>query len=372
MLSLKNVTKKYGEHIAVDSVNLEIQSGQFVVLVGPSGCGKTTTLKMINRLIEPSSGEILLYGKNINTMNPVQLRRSIGYVIQGIGLFPNMTILENIEIVPKLLKWPKERSQEKAYELMKTVGMNPETYANKFPSELSGGEQQRVGVLRAVAAEPSIILMDEPFGALDPITRDKLQAEVKKLHNSIQNTFIFVTHDMSEAIKIADIIVFMNRGKIVQVATPEEILRNPTNDFVKNFIGKHTNVCVENVTVNDIMIRNVKTISEQDSPEAARLIFQDGHTDYLIVINKYGKATGVIDHNKIISGNSDKSISELMDQSVVSIHESDSRQTAFLTLKQTGADFLAIFNAQEEITGLLSNTELLDSAAQDLWGRCDN
>lgn len=372
MVSLKNVTKKYGDHIAVNSINLEIQSGQFVVLVGPSGCGKTTTLKMINRLIEPTSGEIFFEEKNIDAINPVQLRRNIGYVIQGIGLFPNMTILENVEIVPKLLKWPKEKTRKKAYELMETVGMDPDVYANKFPSELSGGEQQRIGVLRAVAAEPSLILMDEPFGALDPITRDNLQEEVKKLHKTIQTTFVFVTHDMSEAIKIADIIVFMNHGSIVQVATPEEILRSPANDFVRNFIGNHIAARVENVTVKDVMSKNIKTVSAQDAIETVRFVFQDGQSKYLVAVDKCGNAEGVITPDRLPLGSTDEIASDLMDRNIASVCVKDSRQTAFRTLKQTGADFLAVLDERGQIAGLVSNTELLDSAAQDLWGRCEN
>lgn len=372
MVSLKNVTKKYGDRIAVNSIDLEIHSGQFVVVVGPSGCGKTTTLKMINRLVEPTSGEISFGGKNIESINPVQLRRSIGYVIQGIGLFPNMTILENVEIVPKLLKWPKEKTRKKAYELMETVGMDPSVYAYKFPSELSGGEQQRIGVLRAMAAEPSLILMDEPFGALDPITRDNLQEEVKKLHKTVQTTFVFVTHDMSEAIKIADIIVFMNHGSIVQVATPEEILRSPANDFVRDFIGNHIAARGEDATVKDVMSENIKTVSAQDSVETLRLLFQNGQTKYLVAVNQSGNTEGIITPDRLSLCSADGAVSDLMNRNIASIRVNESRETAFHTLKQTGADYLAVMDERGQIAGLVSNTELLDSAAQDLWGRCEN
>ena len=358
MVSLKNVTKKYGNSLAVDSIDLEIQDGQFVVLVGPSGCGKTTTLKMINRLIEPSSGEILFEGKNIRDMNPVQLRRSIGYVIQGIGLFPNMTILENVEVVPKLMKWPKEKIKNRAMELMETVGMDFNKYANKFPSELSGGEQQRIGVLRALAAEPSIILMDEPFGALDPITRDNLQEEVRKLHKTIKTTFVFVTHDMSEAIKIADIIVFMNHGAIVQVATPEEILKNPTNDFVKNFIGNHIATHVENLTIDDIMSTEFKTVPEDEAPEG--LHFQpEGKLKYLITVDRQGMPRSVLGSASTESG-----------AKIAKVDIGSSRKDAFQTMEHTGADFLAVMDEHKKLAGLITRAGLLESAALDLWGRC--
>ncbi len=225
MLKLENVSKTYkGGKKAVKNIDLEIAKGEFICFIGPSGCGKTTTMKMINRLIEPSSGNIFIEGENIMKKDPVQLRREIGYVIQQIGLFPHMTIAQNISLVPKLLKWPEEKRKERARELLKLVDMGPE-YLERYPHELSGGQQQRIGVLRALAAEPPLILMDEPFGALDPITRDSLQEEFKKLQKTLNKTIVFVTHDMDEAIKLADRIVILKDGEIVQVGTPDDILR---------------------------------------------------------------------------------------------------------------------------------------------------
>lgn len=225
MLTLENVSKTYrGGKKAVNNVNLKIAKGEFICFIGPSGCGKTTTMKMINRLIEPSAGKIFIDGENIMDQDPVELRRKIGYVIQQIGLFPHMTIQQNISLVPKLLKWPEQQRKERARELLKLVDMGPE-YVDRYPHELSGGQQQRIGVLRALAAEPPLILMDEPFGALDPITRDSLQEEFKKLQKTLHKTIVFVTHDMDEAIKLADRIVILKAGEIVQVGTPD-VLRN--------------------------------------------------------------------------------------------------------------------------------------------------
>ncbi|HCX65221.1 MAG TPA: osmoprotectant, partial [Eubacteriaceae bacterium] len=199
MIVYENVTKRYGDVTVVDGLNLNIDEGEFVVFIGPSGCGKTTSLKMVNRLIEMNEGNIIIDGENIKDVDAVELRRKIGYVIQQIGLFPNMTIEENIAVVPNLLKWSKEKSQRRVKELLEMVGMPYEENAKKYPNELSGGQQQRVGVLRALAAEPPIILMDEPFGALDPITRDNLQDELKSLQKKLKKTIVFVTHDMDEA-----------------------------------------------------------------------------------------------------------------------------------------------------------------------------
>ena len=221
MIRFEQVVKRYNEgKIVVDHLDLTVKAGELVTLIGPSGCGKTTTLKMVNRIIEPTQGNIYVHEQDIRKQDVVQLRRGIGYVIQQIGLFPNMTIAENITVVGKLLGWTAKRSSERAAELLEIVDMSPDMYLNRYPKELSGGQQQRIGVLRALAAEPDIILMDEPFGALDPITRDQLQNELKRLQTKLHKTILFVTHDMDEAIKIADTIVLMRNGKVVQADSP--------------------------------------------------------------------------------------------------------------------------------------------------------
>ncbi|MGR6899479.1 ABC transporter ATP-binding protein [Rummeliibacillus sp. TYF-LIM-RU47] len=238
MIKFENVSKRYQDGtIAVDSLNLEIKKGEFFVLIGPSGCGKTTTLKMINRLIPLSDGTIFFDEQKISEYDIHELRWNIGYVLQQIALFPHMTIEENITVVPEMKKWSKEKMKERAYELMDMVGLDPKMYANRKPKELSGGEQQRVGVIRALAADPEIILMDEPFSALDPISRESLQDDMLDLKKNLKKTTVFVTHDMQEALKLADRICIMEKGKIVQIGTPRELVMNPANDFVKKFIG---------------------------------------------------------------------------------------------------------------------------------------
>ncbi len=224
---------------AVDNFSMSVRPGELVMFVGPSGCGKTTTMKMINRIIEPSSGSIAIDGRDVLSLNPNELRRHIGYVIQQIGLFPHMTIAENIAVVPRLLGWSKQKIADRVDELLQTVQLDPGTFAARYPKQLSGGQQQRVGVARALAADPPVMLMDEPFGATDPITREKLQAEFLRLQESIGKTIIFVTHDFDEAIRLGDrIAVLSDRSQIEQFDTPANILSAPANDYVRSFIGQ--------------------------------------------------------------------------------------------------------------------------------------
>ncbi|MGX9133935.1 ABC transporter ATP-binding protein [Rummeliibacillus sp. JY-2-4R] len=238
MIRFENVSKNYGDNTkAVDYLNLEIQKGEFFVLIGPSGCGKTTTLKMINRLIPLTDGTIYINGKKISDYEVNKLRWNIGYVLQQIALFPHMTIEENISVVPELKHWHNEKMKTRTRELLNMVGLDPETFLKKKPRELSGGQQQRIGVIRALAADPDILLMDEPFSALDPISREKLQDDLLNIQRSLKKTIVFVTHDIQEAFKLADRICVMNKGRIEQIGEPNEILRNPKNDFVKEFIG---------------------------------------------------------------------------------------------------------------------------------------
>lgn len=265
MVVFESITKSFSDNAVIQNLSIEIKRGQFAVLIGPSGCGKTTTLRMINRLIEPTAGKILVDEQDISKVNPVDLRRRIGYVIQQIGLFPNMTIEQNIEVVPKLLGWPKEKRRERVRELLEMVSMDPQQYCKRYPSELSGGQQQRVGVLRALAVSPPLLLMDEPFGALDPITRETLQDEIKKLQIDLGITIVFVTHDIDEAVKLADVIIMMKDGKVVQIAPPEELLSNPASDFVREFVGKkrmRANYDVDHV--HEIMIPNIFTANKSN------------------------------------------------------------------------------------------------------------
>lgn len=237
MIRLEKVTKVYGETVAVNDLSFEVNEGEVCVLIGPSGCGKTTTLRMINHLIEPTSGRILIDGKDTSQVRPERLRKSIGYAIQSVGLFPHLTVATNIATVPELLHWEKARIARRVDELLKLVGLNPAEYARKYPSQLSGGEAQRIGVARALAADPPILLMDEPFGAVDPLTRERLQAQFVRIQQEVKKTVILVTHDLDEAIRLADRIAIMEAGKLVQYDTPETILSRPANKFVHDFVG---------------------------------------------------------------------------------------------------------------------------------------
>jgi len=239
MIRFENVSKQFDDGtVAVKSLNLTINKGEFFVLIGPSGSGKTTTLKMINRLISLSDGTIFINGKKISEYDIHELRWNIGYVLQQIALFPHMSVEENIAVVPEMKKLDKEKISNKMDELLQMVGLDPVIYRHRKPSELSGGQQQRIGVLRALAADPEIIIMDEPFSALDPISREKLQEDIVKLQKTIKKTIVFVTHDMQEALRLGDRICIMKDGEIVQVGTPNELIYHPANDFVKEFIGK--------------------------------------------------------------------------------------------------------------------------------------
>ncbi|VDZ73391.1 ABC transporter ATP/GTP-binding protein [Atlantibacter hermannii] len=243
MIKLENLTKQFtqknGQTIkAVDNVNLNVPEGEMCVLLGPSGCGKTTTLKMINRLIAPSSGNILINGKNTSEMDTVTLRRNIGYVIQQIGLFPNMTIEENITVVPRMLGWDKARYQARAAELMDMVALDPKKYLHRYPKEMSGGQQQRIGVIRALAADPPVLLMDEPFGAVDPINREVIQNQFLEMQRKLKKTVMLVSHDIDEALKLGDRIAVFRQGRIVQCASPDELLAKPANEFIGSFVGQ--------------------------------------------------------------------------------------------------------------------------------------
>ena len=238
MIELDRVTRRFGPMVAVDAVSLTIPTGAFCVLIGSSGAGKSTTLRMINRLIAPSEGTIRVDGQDAASVRPEELRRRMGYVIQSIGLFPHWTVERNIGAVPSLLGWPEARIRQRAGELLTMLKLDPEAVRRKYPHQLSIGQQQRVGIARALAADPDLLLMDEPFGALDPITRDALQAEIARIHGASRKTVVFVTHDMDEALRLATQIAIMDRGRLVQSGAPLELLTAPANDFVRDFVGR--------------------------------------------------------------------------------------------------------------------------------------
>ncbi len=238
-IQYKDIVKQYkgSKCASVDHVNAGIEEGEFITILGSSGCGKTTLLKMTNRLIDPTEGKIILFGEDISTVDPVVVRRRMGYVIQQVVLFPHMTVEENISIIPKLEKWEKERIHDRVTELLQMVDLDPEEYRNRYPSQLSGGQQQRIGLARALVTDPKIMLLDEPFGAIDAITRLNLQNELKALHEGSKKTFLLVTHDINEAFKLGTRVMIMNEGKLLQFDTPENIVRNPADSFVETLIS---------------------------------------------------------------------------------------------------------------------------------------
>ncbi|MDU3830350.1 MAG: betaine/proline/choline family ABC transporter ATP-binding protein, partial [Staphylococcus sp.] len=369
-LSIKNLTKIYsGNKKAVDNISLNIEAGEFVAFIGTSGSGKTTALRMINRMIEPTEGSIEMNGKDVRNMNPVELRRSIGYVIQQIGLMPHMTIRENIVLVPKLLKWSKEKKDAKAKELIKLVDL-PEDYLDRYPSELSGGQQQRIGVVRALAAEQDIILMDEPFGALDPITRDTLQDLVKDLQKKLGKTFIFVTHDMDEAIKLADKICIMSKGQIVQYDTPDNILRYPANDFVREFIGQNRLIQDRpNMrTVEDAMIKPI-TIQADDSLNDAVNIMRTHRIDTIFVVNNKHRLLGFLDIEDINQGlRQGKELIDTMQRDVYKVHIDSKLQDSVRTILKRNVRNVPVVDDHDTLIGLITRANLVDIVYDSIWG----
>ncbi|MBS4205704.1 ABC transporter ATP-binding protein [Lederbergia citrea] len=303
MIKFSNVSKRYsdGTH-AVNDLDLEIEDGEIFVLIGPSGCGKTTTLKMMNRLIDVTDGTIFVDGKEISNYDIHELRWEIGYVLQQIALFPHMTIEENIAVVPEMKKWGREKTRSRVDELLKMVGLDPGVYRTRKPDELSGGQQQRIGVARALAADPRLILMDEPFSALDPISREKLQDDILDLQRTIKKTIVFVTHDMQEALKLGDRICIMKEGKIVQVGTAQEIIESPANEFVKEFVGIEGRLD-ERVDLEPLVESSVGH-DTSDSPVSAvsslKLVLEALSRKDELPVEKDGQIIGMINRQKIV------------------------------------------------------------------------
>ncbi|HEX3541074.1 MAG TPA: ATP-binding cassette domain-containing protein, partial [Acidimicrobiales bacterium] len=264
MIRLDSVVKKYGDEVVVDHLSMEIDDGELCVLVGPSGGGKTTTMKMINRLIEPTSGTITVDGVDVLAQSAVELRRHIGYVIQQVGLFPHLTVADNVATVPRLLGWDRSRITERVSSLLELVGLPPAQYGPRYPSELSGGQRQRAGVARALAADPPVLLMDEPFGAIDPITRDRLQGEFLRLQREVRKTVVFVTHDIEEAVRLGDRIAILAQGKLEQYDTPAKILGSPATPFVADFVGADRGLRRLTVTAIDVADLNRPPLVHDD------------------------------------------------------------------------------------------------------------
>ena len=371
MLKFEHVSKIYkGKKRAVNDLNFDIKKGEFICFIGPSGCGKTTTMKMINRLIEPSEGKIFVDGENVLETDPVKLRRKIGYVIQQIGLFPHMTIEQNISLVPKLLKWSVEKRRERAKELLNLVDMTPD-YLDRYPHELSGGQQQRIGVLRALAADQPLILMDEPFGALDPITRDSLQSEFKKLQRKLGKTIVFVTHDMDEALKLADRIVIMKEGSVVQFDTPDEILRNPVNEFVEEFIGKDrlAQARPNLQTVEQIMNPEPVTVTENVILSEAIKLMKQKRVDSLLVVDQENHLLGYVDFEIIDKQKTNHfKVSEVIEKELFTLEKGTLVRDTLQTILKRGLKFVPVIDDENHLLGIVTRSNLVDVVYDSIWG----
>ncbi|MBO8127434.1 MAG: betaine/proline/choline family ABC transporter ATP-binding protein [Firmicutes bacterium] len=369
MIELQSVTKKYpGSDIpAVNNLSFEIPEGEICILVGPSGCGKTTTMKMINRLIVPTSGKIKVNGTDISTVNPIELRRNIGYVIQEIGLFPHMTIRENIAIVPTELKWPKKKINQRVEELLDLVGLDPAIYADRYPRDLSGGQRQRVGVARAMAADPPVMLMDEPFGALDPINRSRIQNEFLRIQEKVRKTIVFVTHDIDEAIKMGDRIAVMRQGSLVQYASPGEILSDPADEFVENLVGKNRTIKRLNLlkveeAMEDILILD-STISLADAASA----MDKAGADIAAVKDSQGRFQGVVPKKRIrraLARSWQTTLSELADEPDVVVDLDTTLHDVLSEMMQAGEAAAFVVEANQ-CRGMLTLGSIVETVSNN-------
>ena len=362
MIEIKNIVKTAGEKVILDDISLTIESGSFVVLIGPSGCGKTTTLKLLNKLIEPTSGEIYIDGKPISKEDPIKLRRNIGYVIQNIGLFPHLTIKENIELIPKL-KGDKseEEISETTERLIKMVGLDPDEFLYKYPTELSGGQQQRIGVIRAIATDADIILMDEPFSALDPITRTQLQEWLYELQQELKKTIIFVTHDMDEALKLADKICIMQGGKIQQYDTAENLLKHPANSFVKDFIGSDRLWSApEYIKAKDIMIKDPVKAIETRTVIQAMEIMRTNKVDSILVTDKNNLLVGILTIKELRrNGIQDYYIYKVMNKDPLFIYEDCNLIEILNIMNNQNVGHIPVVSKDGQLVGLITRSSLL-------------
>ena len=366
MIELKGINKIYKNNIVLHDVNLKIEDGTITVFVGPSGCGKTTTVKMINRLVKPTSGKILIDGEDISKKNVIDLRRNIGFVIQNTGLFPHMTIKENIEIVAKMHKMKSDEMEEKARELMDTVGLDYDKFADRYPAQLSGGQQQRVGIARALIINPDIIIMDEPFSALDPVTRSQLQEELINIQTQFKKIIIFVTHDMDEAIKIADKICIMGGGKVIQYDNPENILKNPVNDFVSEFVGKNRIwSSPEYIKAKDIMIENPITCSENISIFKCLKKMRDERVDMLLVVERNEKLKGIITGKMVQKEeNHQKLVKEIMKNPKITVSPDNSILEVLKYVKDNNLAKVPVVDEEGKLKGIITRTSLVTTLSE--------
>lgn len=365
MIIFENVTKKYKNATVLKDISFKIADGELVCLIGESGCGKTTTLKMINKLIEPTSGTISINGENIKTMNDIKLRRKMGYVIQQTGLFPHMTIRDNIEIIAKIEKMPLEQRQTRIKELMKMIDLKEELL-DRYPNELSGGQLQRIGIARAFMTDPKIILMDEPFSALDPMSRSALQDEIIKLQHKFHKTIVFVTHDMDEAIKIADKIAIMDQGELTQYDTPEMILKHPANQFVQEFVGKKRIwTSPELIKVKDIMIARPITCQQTDSIFYCLNKMKINKVDTLMVVNENKLLQGILYAESLTAGKfNHKLAKDFMEYDFISVNETESIVDLAKLVKETKVATIPVVDKKKKLQGLITRSSLVTALSQ--------
>jgi osmoprotectant transport system ATP-binding protein len=357
VIKFVNVTKIYPRTAvpAVSGLSFNVPEGETCVLIGPSGSGKTTSLKMINRLIEPSSGEIYMAGDNVLQQDPVKLRRGMGYVIQQIGLFPHMTIGDNIAVVPRLLGWDKARINQRIDELIDMVGMDPADYRDRYPRELSGGQRQRIGVARALAADPPVMLMDEPFGAIDPITRDRLQNEFLRLQKRLRKTIMFVTHDIDEAIKMGTLICVLRVGGIMaQFDTPANILTNPVDDFVADFVGADRGLKrLGLIRVGEAMDTNLALARTDDSATAVADQMRQKALDSMLVVDDRNRLAGYVTL-KAVKANAGKTVGAIVHEVVATTEEEATMKDAFSEMLSLGVGNMPVLDEKEKVVGLVT------------------
>ena len=353
MIKLEKVTKIYpGGTEAVKEVSFEVNKGELCVFLGPSGCGKTTTMKMINRLIPITSGKIYIDGVDNTKMDESELRRNIGYAIQEIGLFPHMTVGQNIETVPALKGWTKVERRQRAEELLELVRMNPKEFRDKYPNELSGGQRQRVGVARALGADPSILLMDEPFGAIDPINRVELQSEFLKIQQKIKKTIIFVTHDIYEAIKMGDKIALMKEGRLVQYDTPANLLYRPKDEFVEGFVGADRALKgLQLLRVREVMTSSAPIAKVEEPVEAVRERMKQEGVDSLVVVENDGKFVGWVGVSDLEKG---RAVKDIMNPSITTSTINAVLNEALSLMLSSGLKALPIVGEENRLEGVLT------------------
>ncbi|MFI9239353.1 betaine/proline/choline family ABC transporter ATP-binding protein [Streptomyces cinnamoneus] len=370
MIRFEHVTKRYADGTtAVDDLSFEVAEGELVTLVGPSGCGKTTTMKMVNRLIEPTSGRISVNGEDIATVDPVELRRRIGYVIQQVGLFPHKTVLENTATVPHLLGWQRKKARARAAELLDLVGLDPSVYGDRYPDQLSGGQRQRVGVARALAADPPVLLMDEPFGAVDPVVRERLQSEFLRLQSQVRKTVLFVTHDIEEAVRLGDRIAVYGSGRIEQFDAPAAVLGAPATPYVADFVGADRGLkrlSVTPIEAGDLEQPPVVHLDDPLSSARARLARDDAR--WAVVLDDADRLHGWISADAVASGDGTIRVRSRARRMDAWLPLGASLKQAFSTMLQHDAGWIAVLDgeAADHFLGVLTPARLHEALRRSI------